>query len=195
MRRIFQYFIQGLVFVLPLAITLYLIYGIFVWLDNIIPFKIPGLGLLVILVGITTVGFLFQIMVATPIYATVNRIFNRAPLLKVVYTSIKDLFSAFVGKEKKFERPVLVTLDNTNKTKRLGFLTQNELSFLKVPEGFVSVYFPSSYGILGELYIVPAEMVEPIEGHPAEIMKFIVSGGVSKFNPDYDPKIDEEQTA
>ncbi len=193
MKKIFQYFVQGLVFVLPLAITFYLIYVIFVWLDNIIPLKIPGLGILVILAGITLVGFLFQILVATPIYSTFNRIFNRAPLLKVVYTSIKDLFSAFVGKEKKFEKPVLVTIDNKNKTKRLGFLTQDELAFLKVPDGFVSVYFPSSYGILGELYIVPAEMVEPVEGHPAEIMKFIVSGGVSKFNPDYDPKKEEEK--
>jgi uncharacterized membrane protein len=195
MKKLFQYFAQGLVFVLPLAITFYLIYAVFVWLDNIIPFKIPGLGIVVIVIGITLVGFLFQILVATPIFSMFNRIFKRAPLLKVVYTSIKDLFSAFVGKEKKFEKPVLVTIDNINKIKRLGFLTQEHLSFLKVPEGFVSVYFPSSYGILGELYIVPAEMVEPVEGHPAEVMKFIVSGGVSKFNADYDPKIDEEQTA
>ncbi len=191
MKRIVQYFIQGLVFVLPLAITFYLIYLVLTWLDNIIPFKVPGLGILVILAGITIVGFLFQIIVTTPAMGIINRLFKRAPLLKVIYTSIKDLFSAFVGKEKKFEKPVLVTIDKANNIKRLGFLTQTDLSVMNVPEGLVSIYFPSSYGILGELYIVPIELVEPIEGHPAEVMKFIVSGGVSKINLQYDPNTDD----
>jgi len=187
MKKIPKYFVQGLVFVLPLAITFYLIYIVFMWVDNIIPFKIPGLGILVILCSITIVGFLFQKLVTTRAMGVLKRMFRKAPLLKVIYTSIKDLFSAFVGKEKKFEKPVLVTIDNVNKIKRLGFITQTDLSFINVPEGFVSVYFPCSYGILGDMYIVPAEMVEPVEGHPAEVMKFIISGGVSKINPDYDP--------
>lgn len=163
------------------------------WVDNIIPFKIPGLGILVILTSITILGFLFQKLVTTRSMGVLKRMFRKAPLLKVIYTSIKDLFSAFVGKEKKFDKPVLVTMDNVNKIKQLGFITQTDLSFIDVPEGFISVYIPCSYGILGDMYIVPAENVEPIKGHPAEIMKFIVSGGVSKINPDYDPDSEEQE--
>ncbi|MGI6478675.1 MAG: DUF502 domain-containing protein [Salinivirgaceae bacterium] len=193
MKKIPKYFVQGLVFVLPLAITFYLIYIVFMWVDNIIPFKIPGLGILVILTSITILGFLFQKLVTTRSMGVLKRMFRKAPLLKVIYTSIKDLFSAFVGKEKKFDKPVLVTMDNVNKIKQLGFVTQTDLSFIDVPEGFISVYIPCSYGILGDMYIVPAENVEPIKGHPAEIMKFIVSGGVSKINPDYDPDSEEQE--
>ncbi|HOG18818.1 MAG TPA: DUF502 domain-containing protein [Salinivirgaceae bacterium] len=193
MKKIPKYFVQGLVFVLPLAITFYLIYIVFMWVDNIIPFKIPGLGILVILTSITILGFLFQKLVTTRSMGVLKRMFRKAPLLKVIYTSIKDLFSAFVGKEKKFDKPVLVTMDNVNKIKQLGFITQTDLSFIDVPEGFISVYIPCSYGILGDMYIVPAENVEPVKGHPAEIMKFIVSGGVSKINPDYDPDSEEQE--
>ena len=181
MKKIFQFFAQGLIFVLPLAITFYLIYNIFMWLDNIIPFNVPGLGLLVIVSGITFVGFLFQILVATPLFEFLQSIFNRAPLLKVVYSSIKDLFSAFVGKERKFEKPVLVTIDPAHNIKRVGFQTQSDLSNMQISDEYVSVYFPSSYGILGELYIVPKEHVVSINAHPAEVMKFIVSGGISNF--------------
>ncbi|MDD2564386.1 MAG: DUF502 domain-containing protein [Salinivirgaceae bacterium] len=187
MKKIVQFFAQGLIFVLPLAITFYLIYFVFTWLDNIIPFKIPGIGLLVIITGITLVGFLFQILVATPLYSVLQNAFNRAPLLKVVYSSIKDLFSAFVGKERKFDKPVIVTIDPVNNIRRVGFETQADLTHLNITEEFASVYFPSSYGILGELYIVPKKYVTDINAHPAEVMKFIVSGGVSSFeNKDLD---------
>ena len=105
MKKIPKYFVQGLVFVLPLAITFYLIYIVFMWVDNIIPFKIPGLGILVILTSITILGFLFQKLVTTRSMGVLKRMFRKAPLLKVIYTSIKDLFSAFVGKEKSLINP------------------------------------------------------------------------------------------
>ena len=162
MKKIPKYFVQGLVFVLPLAITFYLIYIVFMWVDNIIPFKIPGLGILVILTSITILGFLFQKLVTTRSMGVLKRMFRKAPLLKVIYTSIKDLFSAFVGKEKKFDKPVLVTMDNVNKIKQLGFVTQTDLSFIDVPEGFISVYIPM-YGILGDMYIVQLKTLSPLK--------------------------------
>ncbi len=181
MRRIPQYFIQGLIFVLPFGITIYLLYSIFLWLDSIIPTGIPGLGIIFMLVLITLLGFAFQLMVATPIYKYLSRFVDKAPTLKLVYSSIKDLFSAFIGKEKKFDQPVLVTIDSANKIKRVGFLTQRNLEFMNLPEGFVAVYFPYSYGLLGELMIVSESAVSSLDLPPAEVMKFIVSGGVSKI--------------
>jgi len=141
---------------------------------------------MVMLLSVTLLGFLFQLLVATPIYAYVDRMINKAPILKLVYTSIKDLFSAFIGKEKKFDNPVLVTIDPQNQIQRLGFLIQSNLEFLSIPEGHVAVYFPSSYGLLGELYVVPASLVKSIDVSPAEAMKFIVSGGVSKIQTQHD---------
>lgn len=183
MKKVFQYFIKGFVFVIPMVVVIYLIYAIFLFLDNIIPFRIPGLGILVMLISITIIGFLFQFFVATPLYKYLTNVLNKTPLIKVIYTSVKDLLSAFVGNERKFEKAVLVTIDKVNQIKRIGFITQSDLEFIKNQEDFAAVTFPNSYGILGELCLVPKTSIEFIEGHPAEIMKFIVSGGISKFNP------------
>jgi uncharacterized membrane protein len=180
MRRILAYFFQGLIATAPVALTIYLIYMSFVYIDGLLPFEIPGLGLLVIVVSITIIGFVVNYAIKTPIYHYVEKLINRLPLFKVIVTSVKDLLSAFVGKEKKFEYPVRVLLDEHNQLERLGFLTQKSLDFIGIEEGKVAVYFPSSYGILGELYIVPAERVKPMDAKSAEMMKFIISGGVSK---------------
>jgi uncharacterized membrane protein len=105
---------------------------------------------------------------------------EKAPLIKVIYSSVKDLLSAFVGKERKFDKPVLVHLDKGGILSRLGFITSENLDDLGIKDR-VSVYLPSSYGVLGELYIVPAERVTPLDINSADVMKFIVSGGVTKI--------------
>lgn len=190
MRKVFGFFVQGLIATVPIAVTLYLIYISFNYIDSLLPFKMPGLGLLVIIISITIIGFFVNIAIKTPLYNIAKKILNRLPLFKIILTSIKDLLSAFVGKEKKFEHPVRVTIDEKNGIERLGFLTQESLSYLGIEDSKIAVYFPSSYGILGELYIVPAENVRPLNKKSAEVMKFIISGGVSKtsalFNSDDD---------
>lgn len=182
MRRILSYFFQGLIATAPVILTVYLIYESFVYIDGLLPFDIPGLGLLVIVVSITLVGLIVNYAIKTPLYIYLQKFIDKLPLFKVIVTSIKDLLSAFVGKEKKFEYPVRVMLDEQNQIERLGFLTQKSLEFIGVDDGKVAVYFPSSYGILGELYIVPVERVKPMDVKAAEVMKFIISGGVSKTN-------------
>ena len=97
----------------------------------------------------------------------------------VIYSSVKDLLSAFVGKERKFDKPVLVSLDKEGVLKRLGFITSDDLNDLGITDR-IAVYLPSSYGVLGELYVVPKEKIELIDANSADVMKFIVSGGVTK---------------
>jgi len=183
MRKLFGFFIQGLIATVPIAVTFYLIYLSFNYIDSLLPFKIPGLGLLVIIISITIIGFFVNLAIKTPLYHISKKILDRLPIFKIIVTSIKDLLSAFVGKEKKFEHPVRVTIDRINGIERLGFLTQDSLSYLGIEDSKIAVYFPSSYGILGELYIVPAENVKPLNRKAAEVMKFIISGGVSKSSP------------
>jgi len=183
MRKLLAYFFQGLIATAPIILTVYLLYVSFVYIDGLLPFTIPGLGLLVIVVSITVVGYLVNLAIRTPLYHFAQKLLDKIPLFRVVVTSIKDLLSAFVGKEKKFEYPVRVLLDKENGIERLGFLTQKSLDFIGIEPGKIAVYLPSSYGILGDLYIVPESYVKPLDAKAAEAMKFIISGGVSKTTP------------
>ena len=100
------------------------------------------------------------------------------PLVSLIYFSIKDLIAAFVGDKKKFNQPVLVILNRESGIRKLGFITQTDLTYLHQSDA-VMVYCPHSYAFSGELYIVPAENVKLLSLSSAEAMKLIVSGGVS----------------
>lgn len=179
MKRLAGYFLQGLLYTAPIGLTLYLFYLTFQFLDGLLPFEFPGLGILIILVGVTVVGFFGQWFISQPIMALFNGLIEKMPLVKVIYSSIKDLLSAFVGKERKFTTPVLVKISSNEEIERMGFITQESLEVMGLKDK-MAVYLPSSYGLLGDLYIVPAKNVTLVDIHPAEAMKFIVSGGVSK---------------
>jgi uncharacterized membrane protein len=188
MKRLLTFFFQGLIATAPVVITIYLLYVSFMYIDGLLPFEIPGIGLIVIVVSVTIIGFFVNIAIRTPLYHFSKRILDRLPIFKVIVTSIKDLLSAFVGKEKKFEHPVIVTLDKENGIERFGFLTQESRSFLDFDDQKIAVYFPSSYGILGELFIVPKENVKPLTAKASDVMKFIISGGVSKTSTLFTPE-------
>ncbi len=187
MKKIIRYFIQGLIIIAPSFITIYIIYLTFKFLDDIIQgylekimtIHIPGLGLVALLVFITLLGFLGQSILFRPFQKILDRILNNAPLVKVIYSALRDLFSAFVGKEKKFNKPVLVKVNLISDLEKMGFMTSEDLSELDVKDK-VSVYFPHSYNFSGEMFIVPREHVRLLNIPSAEAMKFIVSGGVTK---------------
>jgi uncharacterized membrane protein len=186
-KRIIRYFFQGLIFFAPSAATLYILYIVFTYVDNfiqsfmlgILPFKIPGLGIVVILILITFLGFIGQSILFRPFAMMVDRLFQKAPLIRVLYSSIRDLLSAFVGKEKKFNKPVLVKVNTVSELEKMGFITNEDLSDLNIKDK-VAVYFPHSYNFSGEMFIVPKELVRPVSISSSEAMKFIVSGGVTK---------------
>jgi len=191
MKRIFQYFLQGLLLTAPFGITLYFIYLVFQFTDallrdSILSFlgvAIPGLGLILIVLFLIIVGFLGQTIIARPFRKLFNNLLDRIPILKVVYSALKDLFSAFVGQEKKFNKPVLVKVNPVTNLEKLGFVTDEDLDKLNL-KGKVAVYFPHSYNFSGELFIVPVEQVTPVAISPAEVMKYIVSAGVSEWSQD-----------
>jgi uncharacterized membrane protein len=132
-------------------------------------------------VVITAAGYFGSTLLGGVINRAFNRLLNRAPLLKTIYNSIADLLSSFVGKKRSFKRPVLVKLNRDSDIERIGFITNDSLADLGIAKGKIAVYIPLSYSFSGDLFIVPAENVTPIDGKPAEVMKFIVSGGVSDF--------------
>jgi uncharacterized membrane protein len=186
MKKLITYLLQGLLYIAPIAITGYIIFIIFNFIDGIlkqtlgeiIGIEIPGLGILIIIVFLILIGYFGQTMIASPLKHLIKGLMERAPLLKVIYTAINDLFSAFVGKEKKFNRPVIVLVNSISNLHKLGFLTEDDLSLIGEKDK-VAVYFPHSYNFSGELFIVPTENVKPININPGEVMKFIVSAGVA----------------
>jgi uncharacterized membrane protein len=135
----------------------------------------------VIIVGaITTIGWLTSIYVFKTATEWFDHLVNRIPFVKLIYSSIKDLLGAFVGDKKKFDKPVLVTINKDNQLYRIGFITQNDLTELGLQD-MVVVYFPQSYAVAGDHYVVPRDSIRPLNVPGPAAMKFIVSGGVSGF--------------
>jgi uncharacterized membrane protein len=174
-----RYLGQGLLFVVPITATIYILYFLFQKVDTLIKLEIPGLGLLIIIFGVTLVGFVGSKLVATPIFTWVTNLLNRVPIIKTIYTSFKDLLAAFVGNRKKFNRPVMVKLMNNSNAHQIGFLTQTDLRDLGIGPDLVSVYVPFSYSIAGYVYIVPKENIIELSASPSDTMKFVISGSVS----------------
>ena len=181
MNTLIKYFFRGLLLVIPIGLTIYILVGAVRWLDSLLSLKYPGSGILIILVSITAIGYIGSTLIAKPIVEFFEKLLNRLPLVRIIYSSVKDLISAFVGDKKKFSQPVLVTINKGSDLQKLGFITQEDLSTIGIKEK-IAVYLPHSYNFSGDLYIVPKENVVLIQNSGADIMKFIVSGGVTSVS-------------
>ena len=178
-RRILSYFLRGLLFLTPLAVTGYVIYAIFIFLDNLIPVSIPGIGILMVLGLITFVGYLASLFFTKSLFEWFERGVFKIPFVNLLYTSIKDLMGAFVGDKKKFNTPVIVQVSES--LSRLGFITQEDMSGLGLPD-LMAVYFPHSYNVSVNVFLVSSDNIRPLPGvKSSDVMKFIVSGGVSSL--------------
>jgi len=181
MKKFINYFLQGLLYIVPITVTLYVVYWTFQKIDGILPFQFPGLGLIVIILLITLIGFVGSAIITSPINAFFQRLLKRAPLLQTIYSSVKDLMSTFVGKKKGFNTPVLIKLYENSTIERIGFITNEDLTTLGIKEGKILIYLPHSYAFSGQLFVVDRSYIKPINATSAEIMKLIVSGGVTEI--------------
>lgn len=182
MNWLIKNFVRGLVIIVPIAATLWVLYRAFVIFDSllgpsILGYRAPGLGLGVILVVTILVGVLASNIVGRTLVRLMDSLFARAPLVRIIYGAFKDLLEAFVGDRKRFNRPVAIAVADSVST--LGFVTQDDLAFLAMRDR-VAVYLPFSYSIAGILLIVPASRVTPLDNDSVGIMALIVSGGVSR---------------
>ena len=134
MNWIVKNFLRGVIIVVPIALTIYLIYEGFTRIDRLLNLPYPGVGfgltiLLMILVGALASNFFVR-----KFLELTNAIFTRAPLVRLIYAAIRDLLEAFVGDQKRFNQPVAVSLLDGVRTVYLhgrNDRRQGKLSFLR----------------------------------------------------------------
>ena len=191
MKKIVKYFLRGLLYTVPLAVT-----GAFaIWAFNKIeaiiptlmprmmnemPVVFPGIGIILIFLIIVCIGFIGSLIIKTPINSFFRKLLKKAPILETIYSSVKDIMNTFVGKKKGFDHPVLIKIYENSTIERIGFITQDDLSTLNIKKGKVLVYLPHSYAFSGQLFVVDKEYITQIDSSSAEIMKLIVSGGITQ---------------
>ncbi len=190
MKRLTRYFLQGVLFAAPIAVTVFVFYKVFILidepvrakLDEVFEYSVPGLGfvttIVVAIVFLTIVGFLSSNIITRSLMRLLDRQFGRFPLVKLLHSSIRDLVGAFVGDKKKFDQPVMVTLVPGSDVKVIGFVTRKSMESWGLP-GETAVYLPQSYNFAGSLIVVPRDRVQPVPLASGEVMTFIISGGVS----------------
>ena len=185
MKNIKQHFLKGLLYIVPVAVTFWVLVEVYKLLNGIIGRFLSGnwqyLGILVLVILITLFGYVGSVIITSPINSFFQRLLKKAPLLQTIYSSVKDLMSTFVGKKKGFNTPVLIKLYENSTIERIGFITNEDLSSLWIKNGKILVYLPHSYAFSGQLFVVERSYIKPIDASSAEIMKLIVSGGVTEI--------------
>ena len=180
MRTLTRSFAQGLLVLAPVAITVWVVVFTITTLDRWLDTSIPGLGIVIAAAGITVIGYLAGNVVGNKLFSWLESGMRRVPLIRILYNSLRDLFGAFVGSKRKFDKPVAVEI-NPHGLKVLGFLTSEHFDDPHLA-GHVSVYLPESYNFAGNLIVVPADRVHALDADGAEFMAFIVSGGVTDMS-------------
>lgn len=178
MTRLLNYFVRGLLLLAPLAFTVYVCWWTLTTIDQLLPRPFPGAGIIALVVFVTLFGFIAGNFLTRRVVAGLEYLMQRVPLVRLLYTSSKDLLNAFVGEKRRFDKPVLVELLPGSSAKAFGFITQESLDHLGLA-GYVAVYFPQSYNFAGSLVVFPAGQVKRMDAESAAVMAFIVSGGVT----------------
>jgi uncharacterized membrane protein len=176
--RLLNYFFRGLIILAPAVVTIYVFYLIISQVDQWIGLSIPGAGIAITVVLITLFGFLASTVLARWVESLMDTMFRRLPLVRLVYSSTKDLLDAFVGEKRRFDRPVVVTTSADGVEKAFGFVTAGTMTRFGLDD-HVTVYLPFSYTFTGVIRVYPAANVKPLNTDSSELMAFVVSGGVT----------------
>jgi uncharacterized membrane protein len=201
--RLVQYFFQGLIVILPIGITVWVIFAIFFYVDgflpNLINWVVPGaikkdalgnlrdipagVGFAVAIILVLFIGWLSSLLFVGKVMELIDKALEHTPGIKYIYSPVKDFLEAFAGNKKKFDKPVLACIDDTD-VWRIGFITQADMSEFEMPD-HVSVYVPLAYAVTGITYIVPKSRIKVLKDiSAADAMKFAVTGGVTDIDDD-----------
>jgi len=186
-RKLFNYFLKGLLITLPVYATYKIIRSLLESIDQVLVLETPGLGFVIVIAVITLLGMIGSSFITRPIFELLDEVLNKIPLVKTIYGAVKDLIEAFVGEKNKFSKPVIVELSEG--VFKPGFITQDEFEDNSMKD-LIAVYLPHSYAFSGNLYLVKKNKIQVYNGSSSAFMKLIVSGGVSDLNqPDKEQQI------
>jgi uncharacterized membrane protein len=199
-KSIIKYLLQGLLVIAPIAVTIYAIYWVVSTVDNWLPiFRQPvkdfeghtigyevrnyGLGFVIVIVSVVLIGYLSSFFIQSRLFSLFDKWLEKTPGVKYIYSSVRDFFEAFAGEKKKFDKPVLANVDDTD-VWRIGFITQKDMTHWGL-QNYLAVYIPMAYSIAGNVYILPSNRVKPITSiTSSDAMKFAISGGVTHVDED-----------
>ncbi len=195
-KILLQYFLQGLLILAPISITIWAIQAAFNFIDGILPNmlhsllpgimedkegnirRVPGIGFLVLISIVLLVGYISSSFVVNKLVSVFDKVLEKTPGIKFIYSTLKDFFEAFAGEKKKFTKSVLANIDD-NDVWRVGFVTQEDMSDFEFKD-YVAAYVPMAYSVAGNVYIISKDRIKPITNiSSAQAMKFAVSGGVT----------------
>lgn len=199
-RRLLRLFLQGVIILAPISLTIWTVVAVFNWIDNILPNtlhnlfprlvdidqfglprRIPGLGF-IIFIGIALLaGYVSSSFIVSRLMEMADHMLEKTPGVKLIYTTIKDFVEAFAGAKRKFNKAVLVSV-MAEDVWQVGFITQEELREFDLQE-YVAVYVPQSYAFAGHLYFVKRDRVRVLTDiSSTDAMKFAISGGVTEID-------------
>lgn len=195
LSKLLQIFLQGLIILAPIVITIWALTSLFNFIDSILPgiiekffprfsdYNLPGVGFIVAILVIFLVGYVSSSFVVGKLVELFDSILQKTPGIKIIYTTVKDFFEAFAGNKRKFDKAVLVAIESPD-IWRIGFVTREEVEEFGLHE-YVAVYVPQSYAFAGHLYFVKKERVRRVTDlTSADAMKFAISGGVTTIDED-----------
>jgi uncharacterized membrane protein len=183
-KQLYQYFFRGLITALPLGLTVYLFYIFLSWsealaMQLIRPFigeyYVPGMGLLLGITGIFLLGFLVSHPAAGKLLSLVELPFTNLPVVKSIYSSLKDFAAFFSPRRDQAAQQTVVALKMPGQEIEIvGLVTRQRVDDL--PGGFlqgdrVAVYLPMGYMIGGYTVFVPRDWTRPIDISVEEAMR------------------------
>ena len=188
--KLLNYFLQGLLVLAPIAITIYAVYSVVSFIDNQLPIftakdadgkvyvRNYGLGFLIVIAFVIFIGYISSFFIKNRVFNLFDGVLKRTPGIRFIYSTTKEFFEAFAGEKKKFNKPVLANIDD-NDVWRVGFITREEAKDFGFTE-YVAVYIPMSYSIAGNVYLLPRNRVKRVSNlNATDAMKFAISGGVT----------------
>ena len=196
MKKIGTLFLQGLVAIAPIALTVYALYWLAAKAESGLggaialvigeKYYVPGMGVLAGFVLTLAIGILLELWLFRKALGLIDAILDRIPGIRSIYGSIRDLVGFFdSSKQADFNQTVMVTVGDPA-VRLMGLVTRDDFS--DAPKGIgdeqtVAVYLPMSYQLGGFTIMVPKDRIEPVDMKVDESLKFVLTAGVtSKTN-------------
>lgn len=194
-QRLWRMFLGGLVAVLPLAITI----AVLVWLVRaaesyfggiarvVLPadWYVPGLGVALAIGVVLLVGLLLNAWLVSRLVALGERVLERIPLVKTLYTALRDLLRFFSRAGEGDDLKHVVSVEVQPDVHVIGFVTDDDAGrglpeLARDDDRLVSVYLPMGYQVGGYTLYLPASRLRPLDLSIEEAMRVVLTAGVNR---------------